>query len=247
MKGFWLAWQFLTRLPAPVYRDVSDREIGASQAWYPLVGLLIGLLLYAADWALQQGPFSMTVVAILILLLWVGVTGALHLDGLADIADAWIGSQGDRQRALEIMKDSTSGPMGVTALILLLLLKFALLQQLLQQTGGALLLIFIPVLARVIVPLLFLSLPYLRPSGLGRALADHRPLVPMLVMTLALLGLGYLLNGWHILILGLVLLWSWLCLGLLFRHRFGGLTGDMVGAAIELSEVALLIGAIFLV
>lgn len=244
MKSFWLAWQFLTRLPAPIYTSVSDKEIGHSQAWYPLVGLLIGGLLYVLAWSLQQTVLSQTVSAALLLLMWVALTGALHLDGLADIADAWVGGQGDRERALKIMKDPVSGPIGVTALVLVLLLKFALLQQLLA--GNTIALILLPALARALVPLLFMTLPYLRANGLGKALAEHLPRTAVLLSWLLLAVLATYLLGITALWLLLSMLGLFALLRYLYLSRFGGLTGDMVGAAIEVVETALLLTLLLL-
>lgn len=244
MKSFWLAWQFLTRLPAPVYQQVDEKEIGHSQSYYPLVGLLIGALLYGLAVLLQQTALSQTIIAALLLLMWVAVTGALHLDGLADIADAWVGGQGDRERALAIMKDPVSGPIGVTVLVLLLLLKFALLQQLLET--AILGLILIPALARALVPLLFISMPYLRPAGLGRALADHLPHWRVLLSWLLLSGLAVYLLGQSAAWLLLSLLVVFVFLRYLYISRFGGLTGDMVGAAIEVAETGLLLTLLLL-
>ncbi|MDH5361577.1 MAG: adenosylcobinamide-GDP ribazoletransferase [Gammaproteobacteria bacterium] len=244
MKSFWLAWQFLTRLPAPVYTQVSDKEIGHSQAWYPLVGLLIGGVLYGFALVLQQTPLTLPIHAALLLLVWVALTGGLHLDGLADIADAWVGGQGDRDRALKIMKDPVSGPIGVTALVLLLLLKFVLLQQLLA--GNIIGLILLPALARALVPLLFMSMPYLRANGLGKALAEHLPRMAVMLSWLLLLGLATYLIGiaaWWLL---LSLLGLFVLLRYFYLSRFGGLTGDMVGAAIEIVETGLLLTLLLL-
>ncbi|MDH5183521.1 MAG: adenosylcobinamide-GDP ribazoletransferase [Gammaproteobacteria bacterium] len=244
MKSFWLAWQFLTRLPAPVYQQVSEKEIGHSQIYYPLVGLIIGGLMYGLALLLQHTALSQVVSAALLLLMWVAVSGALHLDGLADIADAWVGGQGDRERALNIMKDPVSGPMGVTALVLLLLLKVALLQQLLGTDIMAL--ILIPALARAQVPLLFMSMPYLRTVGLGKALAEHLPRWSVMLSWLLLMLLACYLLGLTALWLLLSMLAVMLILRYLYISRFGGLTGDMVGAAIEVVETILLLTLLLL-
>ena len=117
MTPWWVALQFLTRLPVRLAGMPSPQQIGRSLLWYPLVGLLIGLLLFA----LQQllGGLSLMLQAALLLAVWVGVSGGLHLDGLADSADAWVGGFGDRARTLEIMKDPRSGPIAVVVLVLL--------------------------------------------------------------------------------------------------------------------------------
>lgn len=245
MKSFWLAWQFLTRFPAPRYTKVAEREMGHAQLWYPLVGLGLGALLYGAALLLAWPELlSASIIAALLLSLWVGMSGALHLDGLADTVDAWVGGYGDRERSLEIMKDPASGPMGVTAIVLVLLLKYALLTEVVVSRPVAL--ILIPAMARAAVPLLFLSLPYLRQAGLGRALADHLPRLSLFVMCLGLATVAYTLMGQ----LGLYLMMFTLAqLGLLYflyRRRMGGLTGDMAGAAIELLEVGLLLAALIL-
>jgi adenosylcobinamide-GDP ribazoletransferase len=218
---------------------VAPVEVGRSQLWYPLVGLGLGGILYAADLLLQLTDLPPLVVAALLLFLWVAMTGALHLDGLADTADAWVGGYGDPERSLAIMKDPAAGPMGVTVLVLLLLLKFSLLTA--WPQGLPVAIVLVPALGRGAVPLLFRALPYLRGEGLGRALADHLPLATFLLIWTPMLGLaGYIIG---ITVLWLVLGWlsALAILGLLYRRRFGGLTGDMAGAAIEIIETVLLI------
>jgi adenosylcobinamide-GDP ribazoletransferase len=112
--------------------------------------------------------------AALLLTVWVLLSGALHLDGLADSADAWLGGFGDRERTLTIMKDPRSGPIAVVTLVLVLLLKFAALLALIEQQH-ALALIIVPLLGRSALLGLFLTTPYVRAGGLGQALADHLP------------------------------------------------------------------------
>ena len=125
MRGLLAAIAFLTRLPVParVWAEASRPPV--QLPWYPVVGLLIGALLSGLACLLSREPPLLT--AALLLLAWTGITGGLHLDGLADSADAWVGGLGDRARTLEIMKDPRSGPMGVTAIVVVLLLKFAAL------------------------------------------------------------------------------------------------------------------------
>lgn len=239
MQPFWLALQFLTRLPTPPLGVVEASQAGRSLAWYPVVGLLLGALLWAAA-LLLQGQDALLVAAVL-LVLWVALTGALHLDGLADSADAFVGGMGDRERTLAIMKDPTSGPVGVTALVLVLLLKFAALAALLR-TGELLPLLIIPALARSGVALLFVTTPYVRVGGLGEALARHAPRNAIVGGALTVLGLLFQMRGGNGLpvIVAALLLWFWLRRGV--RKRLGGFTGDIAGALLELLEcVALLV------
>jgi len=119
-RSFLIAVRFLTRLPVTDPGPVSTPDLGRSIAYYPVVGLVIGLLV----WGLSRLLISFDVAdldldAALVLVVWVWLTGGLHLDGLADTADAWIGGMGDRRRTLRIMKDPRSGPFAIMVLVLL--------------------------------------------------------------------------------------------------------------------------------
>ncbi|MEN0108439.1 MAG: adenosylcobinamide-GDP ribazoletransferase, partial [Pseudomonas sp.] len=165
-----IAVQFLTSLPVRLPGMPSPQELGRSLLWYPLVGLLIGVLLYALNALLAGAPLLLH--AALLVAAWVALSGALHLDGLADSADAWLGGFGDRERTLSIMKDPRSGPIAVVTLVLVLLLKFAAVVALLEQQSASALLLA-PWLARGLLPVLFMTTPYVRAGGLGQALAEH--------------------------------------------------------------------------
>ncbi|MGE8455441.1 MAG: adenosylcobinamide-GDP ribazoletransferase, partial [Pseudomonas alloputida] len=166
MLPFWIALQFLSSLPVSLAGMPAPREVGRSLLYYPLVGLLFGLLLWLASHLLQGTPSPLH--AALLLTLWVLLSGALHLDGLADSADAWLGGFGDRERTLRIMKDPRSGPIAVVTLVLVLLLKFCALWVLVGQGIGAQLLLA-PLIGRAAMLGLFLCTPYVRPGGLGQA------------------------------------------------------------------------------
>ena len=248
MSSFWLALQFLTRLPVPRQEMPGDQDIGTSLLWYAPIGLLLGGLLYAVAWLVVDVPNMLA--AVLLLLGWVALTGILHLDGLADCADAWVGGHGSTERSLAIMKDPACGPAGVTALLLLLLLKFAALSALLQQ-GLLWPLLIIPLLARALLPLLFLTTTYVRPAGLGAAMAGHLPRrAAWWVLAGVLLSVLVAPLLWPLL---MPLLWQ-LALGaaLVFAlirrlsiHRLGGFTGDVAGALVVISEAVLLTVSVF--
>ncbi|NCA90227.1 MAG: adenosylcobinamide-GDP ribazoletransferase, partial [Gammaproteobacteria bacterium] len=178
--------------------------------------------------------------AALVLSLWVGLTGALHLDGLADMIDAWAGGRGDRERTLALMKDPCSGPQGVTGLVLVLLLKFAALATLLD-CAAYLPLLLAPLLGRTALPLLFLTTPYVRPGGLGAALAAGLPPRPA-KMILILVGLLLPLVAGT---MGLLALVTTLAIFFVLRRtmidRIGGTTGDTAGALIEIVETLTLV------
>ena len=237
MTPLLIALQFLTRLPVSLAAMPTPVQVGRSLLCYPLVGALIGLLLLLVQPLLGDAPALLQ--AALLLTLWVGLSGGLHLDGLADSADAWIGGMGDRERTLSIMQDPRSGPMAVVVLVLLLLLKFVALVALLQAGEGWQLLL-VPWLARGLLPLLLLSTPYVRAGGLGQALVEHlprRPLPWVLAGHLAAL----LRLGWPALLAVLVAGLLFLYLRGAMLRRLGGTTGDTAGAMLELVECAVLV------
>ncbi|NWL75974.1 adenosylcobinamide-GDP ribazoletransferase [Pseudomonas taiwanensis] len=238
MTPLLIALQFLTRLPVRLPGMPEPEQIGRSLLWYPLVGLLIGALLLGGAWLLDGRPPLLS--AALLLALWVGLSGGLHLDGLADTADAWVGGYGDRERTLTIMKDPRSGPIAVVVLVVVLLLKFAALVTLLDA-GHLLPLLLAPWLARGMLPLLFLTTPYVRPGGLGQAIAEHLPRRELPVwlggQAVVMLLLGW--AAWIALVVTLVL-FGWLRGR--FMQRLGGTTGDTAGALVELVEAGVLVG-----
>lgn len=239
IRAFALALQLLTRLPVPFLTTPPQLgELGNSVLFFPAVGVLIGALLagmhVAFDW-IDPG-----VLAALVLTVWVLLTGGLHLDGLADTADAWVGGQGDRERTMAIMKDPRSGPIAIVVIVLLLLTKFAALQVLLAG-DAVLVLLLAPVLGRVVIVLLLITTPYIRPDGLGSPYANYLPRWSCGVLVLLIAAATVvLLEG-----IGGVLL-AVLSIGFIgLRHslitRLGGMTGDTLGAICELTEAMVLL------
>jgi len=236
---FWIALQFLSSLPIRLPGMPEPREMGRSLLCYPLVGLLFGSVLYALDWALAGAPLLLH--GALLLTAWVLLSGGLHLDGLADSADAWLGGFGDRERTLLIMKDPRSGPIAVVTLVLVLLLKFCALLALIEQQQTVALLLA-PLIGRSALLGLFLTTPYVRAGGLGQALADHLPRrVGWYVLLASALFCGALagFKGAGAVLLA-VLGFCWL--RQLMMRRLGGTTGDTAGALLELLEVLVLVG-----
>lgn len=240
LQPFLIALQFLTIIPIRLREPVEAKDIGASLLYYPLVGAIIASILLAVNYALCSQ--SNTVSAALVLTLWVILTGGLHLDGLADSADAWLGGLGDKERTLLIMKDPASGPIAVAILILVLLLKFIMLTDLMAQQDWLSLLIAI-VLARAALPLLLITTPYVRKGGIATLLVDNIPHRHTHIM-LAIVGLLIvLLSGLTLLACAVLLL---LLLRYAMEQRLGGTTGDTAGAMVELLETAVLITAVII-
>ena len=235
-----IAVQFLTRLPVSPGGQVSDEQVGLSVLLYPLVGLGIGAILFVV--AIFCASASVFVAAALVVTGWVLLTGALHLDGLADCADAWIGALNSPVRSLEIMKDPCVGPVAVSILVLQLLLKYSAVVALLQSHMPGVLL-WAPAVGRTIVIAAILWIPYIRPDGLGAVLVKTTPRMParclvFVVCLLVLLQLGVTT------LLACVLVF--ITLRALLMDRLGGATGDAYGALIECIETTVLIMPLFL-
>jgi adenosylcobinamide-GDP ribazoletransferase len=238
MLPFWIALQFLSSLPVTLPGMPSPRAMGRSLLCYPLVGLLFGGLLWLLHLALGATPPMLQ--AALLLSAWVLLSGALHLDGLADSADAWLGGFGDRARTLEIMKDPRSGPIAVVTLVLVLLLKFCALVVLLER-GEAGLLVMVPVVGRAGLLGLFLCTPYVRVGGLGQALADHLPRpAGRTVLLVSGIACWYWMGPGMLAVVAVVFFW----LRQLMVRRLGGTTGDTAGALLELLELAALLAVV---
>lgn len=241
MLPFWIALQFLSSLPVRLPGMPAPQELGRSLLFYPLVGLVFGVILWALNGVLLGAPLLLH--AGLLLTAWVLLSGALHLDGLADSADAWLGGFGDRERTLAIMKDPRSGPIAVVTLVLVLLLKFCALLALIEQQQ-AMLLIIVPLIGRSALLGLFLTTPYVRAGGLGQALADHLPRLAgkqvLAVSALACVLIGGLSGALAVVLAALVFAW----LRQVMLRRLGGTTGDTAGALLELLEVVVLVGVV---
>lgn len=232
MRGLWIALGFLTRLPVPRVAATAD-DFARAVRLYPLAGLAVGAVVAAAGWLGAQADSWVGAVAALSA--WVWVTGALHLDGLGDLADGLGAAHGDRGRMLTAMADPHTGSFGVVAIGLLIAAKLVFLHLVLP--GDWPLLVAIPAAARL-GPLVWARvLPPLRAEGLGAAIAGA-------VRTRDLLGWSGLLLGisalYPALAIAFVLIASF---GMWVRQRVGGVSGDIHGAGIEVTEACLLLFA----
>lgn len=238
ITDFALAWRLLTVIPLPFIPADSNRPAGLAAAYYPLVGLILGLLLAGAGWIVSLF-FPVGLAAALLLTLWASLTGLLHLDGFMDSCDGLLPPR-EPARRLEIMKDSRVGAFGAIGVVLLLLVKFNALAALPAEyrlTG----LIVIPVLARWAVTWVMVRYPLARREGASVFFSAGLgwPQVIIASAIAAATAVGGL--GWLGLLLGGI---AWLVMTLisaLAMARIAGLTGDVYGAICEVVETALLL------
>ncbi|WP_276679134.1 adenosylcobinamide-GDP ribazoletransferase [Thalassolituus oleivorans] len=248
--AFLTSLAFLTRLPLPRIQRYDESIAALSVIFYPLVGAIIGgLLCLFVGVLIGFYPHANSgLVAALVLTLWTYLSGGLHLDGLADSADAWVGGLGQRDKTLAIMKDPQSGPMGVIAIVLVLLIKWAALEALLQPMLSGTSwwpvfasIIIVPILARAVVIGVLATTPYVREAGLGKnLLAGVTPIrVWVTLIIVALLTVLLVPKS------AILLLLVWLTVAAMARaamlKRIQGCTGDTLGATIEIQEAILLV------
>lgn len=230
---------FLTRIPVPWHIPDLEARLPRATPWFPVVGLLVGLV-GAAVWWVADAHFGRVIAAIAAVAATALVTGAFHEDGLADTFDG-LGGSPDRERALAIMKDSRVGTYGALVLLLVLLGRIVALAELYLLAPAAL--IGAHVLARWSSLPLIRALPYARTDGgTGKPFAGGVTETGLVVattfaalVTLALWGLGAVVV-WIAVVAVSLLLAAW------FRRRLGGITGDTLGAVNQFTElVALLV------
>jgi adenosylcobinamide-GDP ribazoletransferase len=228
LRGLRLATQFLTRVPVPAVEDFSAEELSRSSAWFPLVGLAIGVTVSVIIFVCAQRHAA----AALGLLAWVWLTGALHLDGLADLTDALAASHRDPQRFFTVLADPHLGAFGVVSIVLMLILKVTGLAQL--STPALLALPLIPAWARL-GPLAWSR--WLKPlkPGQGERFAGHLNIGWIVFWAVILLAASAAVAP--ILCVAPLVIAAW---GGWLKWRLGGTTGDCLGAGVEITEVVLL-------
>lgn len=233
MKGFIIALQFLTRLPTPAI-VVDDAAFAKSMRWFPAVGLVIGVLVASAAWAGSLVDHRLG--ALVALVIWVGVTGALHLDGLSDLADASGAAHKDRDRLLAVLADPHVGSFGTVAIALQLLGKLVLLD-LLIEAHAFVPLALVPFAARIGPLVWTVWLPPLH-QGLAARFRSAVGPVDLLAWAAVLAAASWIVPA-LLTTPVLVLWWGWQV-----RQTIGGISGDGHGAGIELVETMLLLALV---
>lgn len=237
MTSIIAAFQFLTIFPTIIKRMFTPQEMGRAVAWFPLVGVVLGFLLYGVN-TLAQLIFPVSVSAAITLFAWVILTRAFHLDGFMDMCDGLFGGF-NPERRLEIMKDSRMGAFGVAGGILVLLTQFAALS---SSTNLFAALMLGTTLGRWASPLVIYSFPYAREDGLGIEMKRNVRIQEVLVATL-IAGLTSWLaaGGWQGLVLMLAAGIIAFLVALYTMRLIRGLTGDTYGTVTTLVEMLTLV------
>ncbi len=243
MASLLAAFQFLTILP--VKRDFTPEQLGRSSIYFPVVGLVIGLILLAFRFIL--GIFPGPVANLLLVILLAILSGGIHLDGVADTMDGIAGHRTAEQR-LEIMRDSRIGGFGAIGLVFILLLEYISLNAIPSFPNRLLdfSLITAPVVSRWTVVSSIFVYPYARPTGLGRVYKDAVGRQHFVLATVIALAVSIILFGLNGLI---IMAGAWIivnCLAYYLNHQLKGLTGDTYGAINEVATVSVFLIVVLL-
>ena len=238
MRLYFIALQFLTIIPLPFRVRCEEKDLGRSMAFFPLVGLTLGFLLVGLNFVLVPW-LPRPVVDLLLITVLSMVTGALHLDGLADVFDG-LAARGSRERFLGVMKDSHIGAVGVVALMLGLLLKYQALVHIPVAVKPEVLLFF-PLVARFAQVQVTVGAKQARSDGLGTLFIGGVGIVQFVVAYAITLAAAYFLlglTGIYCCIILFLVTWS---LKRWSHRRLGGITGDIIGCFSELNEIVCLL------
>lgn len=236
MRELLVAFQFLSIFPAVIRSPFTEKELGRSVGYYPLVGLAIGGVLFGVMNGITLF-FSIPVSAAVVLVLWVVITRAIHLDGFLDTCDGLFGGFTPEKRLL-IMRDSRVGAFALVGGGVLLITMFSAIESSKNMVGSLLL---APVFGRWALSFALVAFPYARPEGMGRVLKNNSHLSQLLLASLTTLIIAWFLGKWlGLIVFGLVLIISLLWLRYVLR-LIPGLTGDIYGATCVLVEIFVLI------
>lgn len=245
MRKFLIALQFLTIIPVRA-RDINEKDFAKSTIFFPVVGIIIGILLAVFNLVLSE-IMPQIPTSCFLLIFWVFITGALHLDGLADTIDGFYAST-NREEILRVMEDTSTGAKGVAAVVMLLLFKFVLLLSV-EDTIKIFALILIPAISRYSMVMAMVSSNPTRKEGIGRLFIGTTGWAGVIISSFIIVALVYFSSFFlPFKILGFIGLAVAVIVTLAFvrycNYKIGGMTGDTLGALNEIVEVATLLAIV---
>lgn len=241
IKRFILMMQFLTVIPLPVRLDAKDEDFGKGLVFAPVAGLVIGGILAGCYWALRF-VFPVYLAAISVVVIYIILTGGLHMDGLGDTFDGLFSNR-SKQRILEIMRDSRVGTNAVLAIASVMLIDVALISAI-NSSGIIKVLILTPVAGRIGSLVGAGTSTYARNGeGLGKSFIDYCGIKEVIVGLMIYFVLFYLVGGTTGLLISIIPVITAYLITHLLCMKIGGATGDILGAVCELNQVVFLIAA----
>lgn len=244
ITGFALAWQFFSAVPVKKQLDMNERSITWMFGWLPIIGLMMGgAVALATHLLVTYTALSSLFLAIVIVVAMIVLTGGLHLDGWLDMSDAYF-SYGDKEKRLEILDDPRTGAFGVISFVCLILLKVAAIHEVILHAHEALpYLVIIPMIARLAMQIYFLTTATSKQKGLAAYFKKNvEPVRLWWIVLCYIVGIATfaIICQFYsvIILLGAVLFVIWVYYHW-SKRNFGGMSGDLLGALCEGSEVVL--------
>ena len=246
-EQFIILIQFMTRIPIPLKISYSEKKLGKSIKFFPLVGLIIGLILYFANFLiivyLKNIFYNKTIIAIFLIILEILIVGIIHIDGLADTFDGLF-SYAKKEKMLEIMKDSRIGTNGAVVLILYFITKTVLISEIIT-TNPKYLIIF-PIIARLSTPVNAGLSNYARKSGMSNAIISENGIFEAISsLALSIILVFYIIDIKGIITISIAFIFIIIFM-LNVRKKIDGITGDTMGACLELTSILVLFLGIIL-
>ena len=240
-EQFIILLQFMTRIPIPLKINYSEKKLGKSIKFFPLVGLIIGLILYFSNFLVtvyfKNIFYNKTIIAIFLTILEILIVGIIHIDGLADTFDGLF-SYAKKEKMLEIMKDSRIGTNGTVILILYFITKTVLTSEIIMINPKYL--IICPIIARLSTPVNAGLSNYARKSGMSNAIISENGIFEAIFS----LALSIILVFYIIGIKGIITILIAFIFIIIFmlnvRKKIDGITGDTMGACLELTSILVL-------
>ena len=240
-EQFIILLQFMTRIPIPLKINYSEKKLGKSIKFFPLIGLIIGLILYFANFLItiyfKNIFYNKTIIAIFLIILEILIVGIIHIDGLADTFDGLF-SYAKKEKMLEIMKDSRIGTNGTVVLILYFITKTVLTSEIIMINPKYL--IICPIIARLSTPINAGLSNYARKSGMSNAIISENGIFDVIFS----LALSIILVFYIIGIEGIIAIFIAFIFIIIFmlnvRKKIDGITGDTMGACLELTSILVL-------
>ena len=240
-EQFIILLQFMTRIPIPLKINYSEKKLGKSIKFFPLIGLVIGLILYFANFLItvyfKNIFYNKTIIAIFLIILEILIVGIIHIDGLADTFDGLF-SYAKKEKMLEIMKDSRIGTNGTVVLILYFITKTVLTSEIIMINPKYL--IICPIIARLSTPINAGLSNYARKSGMSNAIISENGIFEVIFS----LALSIILVFYIIGIEGIITIFIAFIFIIIFmlnvRKKIDGITGDTMGACLELTSILVL-------
>ena len=240
IKGFIILLQFMTRIPVPVKVEYDEEKLGKSIKYFPLVGLIIGFFLFAVNFLAGKVTENRQITAVIVIMAEILITGLIHIDGLADTADGLF-SYADKERMLEIMKDSRIGTNGTVALIMYFLSKIVFLAAVKPEY-----ILLYPIISRLSTSINAGLGEYARKKGMSNGIIEKNGKKEAVISVVITAVLSFaVLRFKGLIVLALAILFILLFMKNV-EKKIDGITGDTMGASLELTGILVLFAGIIL-